>query len=162
MPALRELLTRLRVKRGPVYFYQTWNTFSRTVGTTAVRLSPSGSLICNVAIIQADLTNGGIVVVGGSNVAVGTGIQLTAGQAILFSSSPPGLMEQKMMMSSIGIGLLPWLTELDPMTQHEVIGVLSDQRMPRIVQDLDHVYAIASADNQILRVLYTQDVTITR
>ena len=153
-----ESLRRARVKRGPLYHYQQFSSFARAVGTAVIPLSPSGSLVCNVAVIQASLGNTGTVYIGGQEVTAGTGLELSAGQAILFSSSPPSPMDQKSMMASLGAGLMPYLQYMG--TQGVPRETIAPQLPERFVIDLNMIFVTASAADQTLRVMYTQDITL--
>lgn len=158
MGSVIDSLRRARVKRGPAYMYHSFGSFARAVGTSVVPLSPSGSLVCNVAVIQASLANTSTVYIGGHGLSTDTGLEMTAGQAILFSSAPPSPMDQKAMMAALGAGLMPYLQYMEAGEDTRRFETLADQHPIRFVIDLDQIFVVAAAGTQSVRVMFTQDI----
>lgn len=155
---ITDVLRRLRLVRGPAELYQQFNDYRLTVGVTRIPLSPllsQGRFAVKLAIIQADLTNIGVINVGGPNVSATIGTELTAGLAVLWSASTEAMFQQKQLMGALGGGLVPWMTRVEEMDQAR-----AGLRMPKILIDLNTHYCIASVANQVLRIQYTMDVEV--
>ncbi|MCP5101870.1 MAG: hypothetical protein GY950_00740 [bacterium] len=153
-----DVLRRLRLVRGPTEVYQQFNDYTVTVGAARIPLSPIGSqgrFTCKLAVIQADLANAGIITVGGPNVGLGVGTQLTAGLAVLWAASSEAMFQQRALMGGLGAGLVPWMERAE-----EIEAAANQVTMPKVLIDLNTHYCSANAAGQILRIQYTQDVEV--
>lgn len=123
---------------GPDYEYDVFVSFPITVGINVVPLSQA-NIPCTFVIIQASNANAGTVEVGGHDLMIGAGMELTAGRAISFSVDQ----SQSPDMGSLGLGNTPYIA--------------APQRIvrKRRVLNLRNILAVANAPAQTLRILYT-------
>lgn len=159
---ITDVLRRLRLVRGPTEVYQQFNDYTITVGAARIPLSPplsQGRFTVKLAVIQADLANAGIVTIGGPNVGLAIGTQLTAGLAVLWAASNEAMFQQRQLMGSIGAGFVPLLARTDEIPE-TVEAVTARFQLPKVLIDLNTHFCSANLAGQILRIQYTQEVEV--
>jgi len=108
-----------------------------TVGVAPMRLTPQRTPAFLI-MPQASNANGGTICIGGPEVTIANGIEMTGGLAVLFASLPT----PQQLMGGMGFGMMPQIAPSTPL----VVSFL--------LFDMYDIWVVATAPLQTLRVMY--------
>jgi hypothetical protein len=126
--------------------YQRPHLYSLAVGLTAICCAPNRQRTPVLSLmIQADLNNAGIVVVGDSNVTLLNGLQLDPGRAVQFSTFDIPF------SGTLGPSISP--AEMVEQARYRAEGFKPGEA--ELYLDIADFYAIADGAGQIIRLLWS-------
>jgi hypothetical protein len=105
---------------------------------------------CSYVLMTAGLSNQGIIYIGGQELNAFNGIELDGGRGILFTATPP-LSPQQLMAGNIGSSIIQ---NVNALTMNEYQGALSLMKIPTPALNLSDFFAVASVNDQSLRILF--------
>jgi hypothetical protein len=125
--------------------YQRPINFPLTVGVTRVCVAPGGLRTpVKSFLVQSDNDNAGYINIGDANTGLRNGLQLTGGQAFIFSVSEDGFFNQ------LSPTPMQWFDAMD-----QFKAMQAGLEKVNVFLDMSDFYAISNAAGQLLRVMWS-------
>lgn len=155
MRRIPDLLRRFRLPAsGPTEYIQYYNNFNISVGVNLARIYPQ-RMPCSLVFFQSDNANLGLISIGGQSTNLANGAELGAGQGVMFSADGEAIGLQRQLAGNLGVGIMAGMPAGIHAEDIEYLSGAFSPHGPQVVLDLSQFYAIATAGDQNLRVIYT-------